>query len=272
VPSLLLGQLEGVWAIVFGRREELEAAHAGAFRKIMEAVAKLDWQAVVDAVETQRLIDPSITGQQMAAEMQARVFDAVSGSLPAADRAAWTSVVQNALQAATAEGSVNAEALMAHANGAAIDWELAAEEAKAALGSGQVLGDAAEGWVQRQMQGLSYQVSQRLATLWDGGATRQEMLDGIMEILGSDQNMASVLLETAIGQSLAQGALATYATAGIPKADYVTAGDSRVCAECSGAEDGSPYDLSSCPQPPLHPRCRCTVAPAEPSTTLSLVS
>jgi SPP1 gp7 family putative phage head morphogenesis protein len=268
---LLLGQLEGIWAVIYKRREDLEALHAGAFKEILKAVAKLDWKAIVDAIGTQALIDPSITGDMLASELQNRIISMVSGDLPADARSAWQTVVASALNDATAEGQTAALGILGQASGTGIDWELTAAQAKAALSNGQILGDSADAWIQKQTHGLGYQLSRQLASLWDAGASHQDMLDAIKATLGSDQNLASVLLDTAIGQSLSQGALATYAMAEVPKADYVTAGDSRVCAVCSGAEDGSPYLLADCPQPPLHPRCRCTVAPSD-SFPLTLIS
>lgn len=261
-PSLLLGELEGIWAVIYDRREKIEQAHQGSFKKVLNAMSSLDWSAIVTALETQLLIDPAITGAQLASEMRTRIVNMISGDLPAADRMAWHSVMSQAILDGIAEGQVAAQGLLAQASGAGIDWELSAEEAKAALSNG-ILADSTDLWIQRQTQGLGYQVSQKLASLWDAGATREQMLEAIQEILGSTDNIAGVLLDSAIGQSLSQGSLATYAMANVPKADFVTAGDSRVCPACSDAEDGGPYDLSSCPQPPLHPRCRCTVAPSD---------
>jgi SPP1 gp7 family putative phage head morphogenesis protein len=269
LPSLLLGQLEGIWAVIYGRREEIEKLHAGAFKEILKSISKLDWQSIVDAVETQLLIDPSISGKMLANEIQTRIVSMISGDLPPDARAAWRSTISAALVDGTAEGQTAATAILKGA--ASIDWELTAAEAKAALDRGVGLGDTVDTWILKQTHGLGYQVSRKLAALWDAGASKQEMITAIMEMLGSTENIASVLLDTAIGQAISQGALDTYSAANIQKADFVTAGDSRVCPTCSSAEDGNPYSLYGCPQPPLHIRCRCTVAPSDYFPSLSLV-
>lgn len=263
VPSLLLGQLEGIWAVIYSRREAIEKLHGGAFKKVLESISKLDWPSIVSAIETQLLIDPSIDGKMLASELRSRISSMIAGDLPAADRAAWNQVMAEALVDGTAEGQTAALGILAHTAGAEFNWELSAQQAKAALSSGAVLGDTADPWIQQQMKGLSYQVSQKLASLWDAGATREEMLAAIQEILGSGTDLASVLLDTAIGQALSMGAVTSYQIAGVPYANFVTAGDSRVCAVCASAEDGNPYQLASTPIAPLHNRCRCTIAPAD---------
>lgn len=262
-PSLLLGQLEGIWAVIYDRREAVEKVHAGAFKDILKSIAKLDWDSIVSAAETQRLIDPNISTEGLAREIRSRIISMITGDLPAADREAWHSALTSAITDATAEGQTAALGLLNQATGAGIDWELTAAEAKAALARGGMLDDQAASWIQKQTQGLGYQLAQRLARLWEEGASHAEMVQAIRDILDSSENNAYLLLDSAIGQALSQGSLATYAIANVPRADYVTAGDSRVCAICASAEIGSPYDLSSCPQPPLHPRCRCTVAPSD---------
>lgn len=270
-PSLILGQLEGIWAVIYDRREAVEKVHAGAFKEILKSISQLDWNSIVSAAETQRLIDPSASAEALAHEIRSRIVSMISGDLPAESRAAWHSVLTSAITDATAEGQTAALGLLNQASGAGIDWELTATQAKAALAQGtSILDDTAASWVQKQTQGLGYQIGQKLARLWEEEASRTEMVQAIQDILSSDENNASILLDSAIGQALSQGSLATYAIANVPRADYVTAGDSRVCAICADAEIGSPYDLSNCPQPPLHPRCRCTVAPSDQfATTLA---
>lgn len=272
VPSLLLGQLEGIWAVIYGRREELEKLHAGAFKKVLEAIGKLDWTSIVAAIETQALIDPSITGAMLASELRTRVNSMIIGDLPPNDRAAWQQVVSSAITDGAAEGQTAATGILAQQAGVSIDWELAATEAKAALAGGTALGDGADAWIQEQVRGLGYAVSQKLVALWDAGASKQEMIDAIQAILDSPDNIANAILDTAIGQSVSMGSVATYLNAGVPYANFITAGDNRVCSVCASAEDGNPYAIGSVPIPGLHIRCRCAVAPSDFfPTSLSLV-
>lgn len=262
-PSLILGQLEGIWAVIYDRRAAIEAKHAGAFKDILKAIAALDWDAIVSAVNTQTLIDPDISAEMLASEIRTRIVNMITGDLPADSRAAWHDVLLAAVTDGTAEGQTAALALLDQAKGAGIDWELTAKQAKEALSSGQVLSDSADSWIAKQTQGLAYQIGRKLARLWEEKASRSDMVSAIQDILNSDTNVANLVLDSAIGQSLSQGSLATYALGNTAYADFVTAGDSRVCLICASAESGGPYLLYQCPAPPLHINCRCTVAPSD---------
>lgn len=269
LPSLVIGQLEGIWAVIYDRREALEKLHAGSFKKVLEAIAALDWGPVVDSIQTQLLIDPNISGAALTAVIRTKIVDTITADLPADVRSSWNTLMQDAILDGTVEGQVAAQAIL---QGSPIDWELAAEKAKAALGRGTALGEEAERWVQRQVQGLGYQLSQQLAALWNQGASKQEMLAIIRSTLGTSNTIAARLLDTSIGHALSQGSLDTYAAAGVEKADFVTAGDQQVCAVCAQAEDEGPYRLEACPQPPMHVSCRCTVAPSDSSFSLLAAS
>lgn len=262
-PTLKLGELEGIWAVIYARREAIEHLHGRAFADVMKAIAAIDWQQIVDSIGTQLLIDPGITGKQLADELGTRIRNLIAAELPASERAAWNQAMIAALTDATAEGQAAALALIADTASITIDWELAAREAKAALTGGQVLADDAAAWVTKQTQGLGYEIAQKLAALWDSGASRQDMLDAIQAILGADTTVAGYLLDTAIGQALTLGALTTYGMAGVTYVDFITAGDERVCYQCETAEIGNPYLLGDLNAPPLHPRCRCAVSPSD---------
>jgi hypothetical protein len=57
-----------------------------------------------------------------------------------------------------------------------------------------------------------------------------------------------------------QGALALYASEGVGSADWISAGDGRVCPSCINNEAGSPWPLADFPLMPSHPVCRCVPA------------
>ena len=273
-PTLNLGQLEGVWAVIYARREAIEKLHGAALQDALDAISHLNWDSILSAIQTQLLIDPSISGKMLANEVGTRIENMIAADLPASDRAAWLAAMQSALIDATAEGQAAATALIANASGVTISWDLVAADAKAALEGNQVLQDQAGTWIADQIHGLGYQLAQKLAAMWDDGATRAEMEAMIEALLGTTENNAGLLLDTMIGQALAAGALATYAAAGLEYADFITAGDGRVCPACALAEDQSPYLLANTPQPPLHPGCRCAVSPSDfqpTSASLALV-
>ena len=267
-PTVNTADLEGVWAVVYARREAIEKLHGAALGDTLKAIAGLDWGQLLDTIRLQQALDPGVTGKQLARIIGQRVEDLITGELPTADRAAWTQAMTGALVDATAEGQAAGIGLIGDALGVSVNWDLAAEDAKAALEGSQTLSDEAGTWIARQVHGLGWQIGQQLAALWDDGADRDAMEQAIDGVLGGSNN-AGLLLDTAIGRALAQGALATYAAAGLAYADYVTAGDARVCAACGNAEDGDPYALNDCPHPPLHPGCRCTVSPSPAQTPTS---
>lgn len=262
-PTINLGQLEGIWAVVYARREALEKLHAGALADVMKAIKALDWAQVIDDIERQMHVDPGLTAEQLQAKLGQTVESLISSQLDPADAGAWRNAMQAALLDSQAEGSVAGLSLVGDAAGVTINWDLAATDAKAALAGNQALWDQSSDWVAQQTHGLGSQVSQKLASLWDAGASRTEMEDAISDILGATRNNAGILLDTAIGQSISVGALATYDQAGVQFVNFDTAGDGRVCPACDEAEDDNSYALSAFPAPPLHVGCRCAASPAD---------
>ena len=60
-----------------------------------------------------------------------------------------------------------------------------------------------------------------------------------------------------------QGHLKFYNTVGVQKAEWITAGDERMCRECS-VLDGKVFPVDKFPNQPLHPGCRCSSVVAYP--------
>jgi hypothetical protein len=262
-PTLQLGQLEGVWAVIYARREAIEQLHGEALADVLAAIKDLDWSSVINQVQTYLLIDPTMSGKELAARVGRDVENLIGQQLPPDVNTAWRSVMTTALTDATAEGQTAALALIGDAADITIDWDIAATAARAALIDNQVIFDSASSWIEKQVHGLGYQLSQTIATMWQDGAETADIEAAIAELLGIDRSIAATIFDQAIGQALSVGSLATYSYADVQYADYITAGDRRVCAICGDAEDNGPYLLRECPQPPLHVRCRCTVAPSD---------
>lgn len=259
LPTLQLGSLEGVWAVIYGRRVALEKQFSAQFDPVMNSLAGLDWETVLGVLISQQLINPDVQGVALAATLMVSVEQLITG-LPADDLVTWRTVMTGALVDAQAEGAATGIALLAHPVG--IDWELAGTEAKQALAGAQWVDDQAATWVAKQTHGLGYQVGQKLADLWDQNASKSDMLTAIRDILGSSENNARLLLDHAISKSLSAGALSTYNLAQVQMVDFLTAGDVRVCTTCQAAEDNSPYKRDHAPHPGLHVRCRCSLSPS----------
>lgn len=263
--TLQLGQLEGIWAVIYARREAIEKLHSDALAQVMDTIKALDWGNILAAVHQQLTLNPGVTGAQLATALGQEVEALIANGLPYQDRVAWQAAMQAALMDATAEGSAAGLALIGNLADTpiSINWDLAATDAKKALASGQYLTEPADQWIAAQTQGLGYQVSQKIASLWNDQAPVADMETAVMDLLGNSRNQAGVLLDMAIGNSLSQGAFATYTEAGVQYADFVTAGDGRVCPACGQAEDSNSWPLVECPQPGLHVGCRCCVAPSD---------
>lgn len=262
-PTLKLGQLEGIWAVIYARREAVEKLHGAALADVLDAIKQLDWAGIIDQAGRQLRLDPTLTRSELARVLGADVRNAIAHDLPADVAQAWRAAMNQALIDATAQGQTAALALIGDAAGVTIDWNLAATAAQQALAGSQVAWDASSHWIEQQVHGLGYQTSQKIAGMWADGEDPEDIRAAIMDLLDVSRSIAAVLLDTAIGQAISQGALNTYVQAGVGYADFITAGDARVCPDCSYAEDNNSYLVEECPQPPLHTGCRCCVAPAD---------
>ena len=70
---------------------------------------------------------------------------------------------------------------------------------------------------------------------------------------------ATMIARTEIIRAYAQGAVNQYKKVGVKKFKWICAYDDRTCERCA-SRDGKIYSFGE-PQPPLHPNCRCAVAP-----------
>lgn len=77
---------------------------------------------------------------------------------------------------------------------------------------------------------------------------------------------ARMLARTEVIRAHAEASLNTYEEAGVQgigiKAEFRTAGDSKVCPECAAAAANGPYTIDAARgMIPLHPNCRCAMIP-----------
>jgi len=260
--TLQLGSLEGTWAVVYRRRERLEASQQSALTDVLaDVAAHLDVGGIVTLLANLPTFETVADSDTTAAAITAlrREFAALAGTDV---WGAWRAVLREAIVSGTAEGDAVALALMADAAGVSIDFDLAFTDAHDALADLDSMWADVDGWLAKQVDGLVTQLGRTLADAWASGATRAEMVTAVKDLLGGGTNAAATVLDMAIGQALSAGSLATYAQAGLQVVDFLTAGDDRVDEECDDAETNGPYLLDACPQPPLHPNCRCCVAPS----------
>jgi len=78
--------------------------------------------------------------------------------------------------------------------------------------------------------------------------------------LGLGRNRCTKIARTEIIRAYAKGSMNTYRKAGIKKYQWITAWDERTCPECADL-DGKVFPIGGHPEPPIHPCCRCSIAP-----------
>lgn len=277
--TLRLGSLEGTWALVYQRREDLVAQHvakvAAAWR---HSAHRLDVRAAVRSLRQSlglsEYVDTDNTDHRrlVANAVAATVASAIAGPDAAPeDREAIIGATADALVDAQAEGYTGAVLVGAEqlghtppeADAVLSDYQ----EQLADLGSHWA---DATGWVGRMVDGNASDLGGRLSQMVVAGAGFDEMVDAATDIIGGDDIRAvSTLLDLAMGQSFTRGALALYGREGVTQVDFVTAGGSRVCPVCENAEGNNPWDTNAAPVPPLHPYCRCNLQATNPMQGLA---
>ena len=270
--AIVRGREEGAWAVIYTRRDALHAKWQHAMRGVLaEVAARVDTAGVAAAVqraggprhESTQPVDPAVqqAGTQAAA-------DALASALDARLRQAWRTTLHDALVEGGAQGRADAIALIAeHQASVAIDWELAFTDGYNALDGLEAMWADADHWAAKQVGDQADQLGAKLARMWRDGADVDDMEQAITDLLGSDNSASALVLDMALGGALSDGAMATYRDAGLAQVEFMTAGDGKVDELCIDAEAGNPYPVDSAPSPPLHPRCRCAIAPwFDPST------
>lgn len=259
-----LGKLEGMWALLFQRREEQQAKHTRAFADVWRQL--IDRDAVAAMVDRFRQRVGLTEADQDKSSIRAEALAAAKAMLHAiADLAGWTTLrtaIRDAIAAGRAEGMVNAVAIAAERAGQiGLDWNIAFNDAYQSLARLDELWGNADGWLGRTIDRATGDLGRVLANGAEDGATRDEMIDAAMDVLtGSDVEAVAFTVDWAMTTAADEGALSLYRSEGVLKVDVITAGDGRVCPACMDAEAGSPWNILDAPRMPLHPVCRCCYA------------
>lgn len=263
--TLDLGALEGMWALLFQRREEQQAKHA--------ALVAAAWQPLIDRDAVAAAVDrflrnaglaeadnPDRPGVRAAAKAAAQNMLAAIASLPGWQK--LRTALRAAIAAGRAEGMVDAVAVAAERAGTlGLDWDIAFQHAYDALERLDALWTDTEGWLARTLNRATADLGRVLADGAEQGLPRDNLIDAAMDVLtGTDQESVAFIVDWAMTTAADQGALSLYQSEGVTSADWITAGDGRVCETCLGNEAGSPWVLTEFPMMPSHPLCRCVPA------------
>lgn len=259
-----LGKLEGMWAILFGRREEQQAKHTRAVADVWRQL--IDRDSVAAMVDRFRQRIGLAEADQDKSSIRAEALAAAKAVLHAlADLAGWTTLrnaIRNAIAAGRAEGMVNAVAIAAErASRIGLDWNIAFNDAYQSLERLDELWGNADGWLGRTIDRAAGDLGRALANAAENGASRDEMINAAMDVLtGSDADAVAFVVDWAMTTAADEGALSLYRSEGVLQVDVISAGDGIVCSACLEVEASSPWDILDAPPIPLHPSCRCCFA------------
>jgi hypothetical protein len=261
-----LGRLEGMWALLFQRREEQQASHIDAVRDewrkliIRDAVA-----ATVDQLRQYLGLGEASDPERRS--IRDHALAAARAMLHALrDLSGWQRLrdkLKDAIRTGRAEGMVNAVAVAADRSAAfGLDWNISFQHAYDSLRHLDDIWADTDGWLAKTLDRATGDLGHVLADAAEQGLPREEMIDAGMDVLTSttDRDAVAFTVDWAMTTAADQGALALYASEGVASADWITAGDGRVCETCSSNESGSPWLLTEFPLMPSHPACRCVPA------------
>jgi hypothetical protein len=268
--TLQLGQLEGMWATVFDRRERLHRrTERQALAAWHRAIADIDTAAVLDQYQ-QVVADNPPPGDTIPEQRQHYIDLALPLLIAAlgtvAGTMAWKQLGESLAADATlarAEGRAAATAVLDAERDHPTSWaatlaahlhDLADRETEDAS---TALGDA--------VTGTARDLARLLARSVLDGITRSVLSVDFRSMLGGARGLLAALdqfISRIYGAGMADVYTAADAEALIA---WITAADGKVCAACEDLEDSGPYAPVDVPDAP-HPGCRCTTAPADSST------
>lgn len=199
------------------------------------------------------LVDPAALATAVVAE-PAKVAALVKAAMDTPDPAALEKLYRDAWKAGTAA----AEAVVG------------TSKADSATGTPSVLAELLEvaGAI---WQGIAGWTSDRIATVVTEALSGDEPADvrSITKLINEivdDPDRAHMIAQTECTRAMTGAALATYADYGTEKIEFLSADDELVDDECAENEDQGAIPIGASFKhglPPVHPRCRCTVIPAD---------
>lgn len=120
---------------------------------------------------------------------------------------------------------------------------------------------------------LAQQLEKGLIDIVVRGASRQELIKEIREAFDASYYRADRLVRTELSYVQTQSTLEQYKAEGIDRYVIIDAGDypgsgvepERECKVCHDLSEGGPYPIEDAKTgvnlPPIHPNCRCAIAP-----------
>lgn len=265
--TLRLGHMEGTWAAVFGRRDQLHDREGARLAKV--------WADLIDGVDVDTLVDDAqdaAAGFTGDVEHRAALGTFVAGYVVAALREregtdGWQALRQglrDAVADAVAEGAVDALALSADRAGyLGFDYAAAHTDMLAAVAEREDLWTATDRALHQAVQAVAARTGRGLLSRIIDGAPTGELQAWTRDDLATSPGFA-VEVRYALDQALAGSMWALYQRGNVDKVNFVTVGDGQVCAPCRAAESKNPYPIFDLPVLPMHYGCRCVSESVDP--------
>jgi hypothetical protein len=285
--TLQLGQLEGVWATIYQRRARLQRKHERAVLAAWKTATKgLDPADVVRVFRREAYLTSEATATRDPTKRWWQELGAAAAlgwlrKLYHGDGYdALVTALADAIRAGMAEGEANALALAAaRAGRAGFPIDRAFKTAYTRLASDHTITQRAADTARRMIDATAGDVGRRLAKLAGDSAGEKDMADGVGDVM-DDRQAPTQGADWAVWGAILAGAAAFYSwmsggASSLPGGGpdtpppprdqggpvllgWITAGDDRVCYQCSDYEANGPYAPEAVPGYP-HARCRCSV-------------
>ena len=107
---------------------------------------------------------------------------------------------------------------------------------------------------------LAKRTSRSLVEGFEKSETINQLTRRVKDVTDFGTNRAEMIARTETMRAVNSAARDRYQQAGVEKVEWLTAWDDRVCPECEDLH-GEIFDLGDAPDLPVHPNCRCTLAP-----------
>lgn len=115
-----------------------------------------------------------------------------------------------------------------------------------------------------EIQGMTDELAKRMSRTMVEGFEKRETLNKLTrrveDVTGFGKARAEVIARTETMRAVNGAAVDRFKEAGVDKVEFLAAWDDRTCDECESLH-GKIFDLWGAPDLPIHPQCRCTLAP-----------
>lgn len=276
--TLRLGELEGMWAQLYQRRDALYQSHIdGITTAWRQLVKRLDVPELVAEFRRRTGLAEAAPTTEDRKTREAVAIAAALAALHAlmADTTdpAYLNLldeIEQAIRVGTAEGKAGGLAIAAHYGGhGPIDFDRAYTDAYNAVTNLSAYAPQARAWAGKIAEGAATDIGRSMAS--DSWIDDADLIDTVNDTL-DDARSAKAYGDWSLSQAFGIGALAVYAALNITLLRWITVGDERVCYRCEQLEAQSPYSILSSPDMPAHAFCRCSLIPDSPVLSLGALA